>query len=345
MLVSYNMFVCILEFGWQRPDLDPTPHQAHMSDNDEVESLEASPVESLDGDSAAPGVKTDNGELPALDCKSKHEQKQAKYLQEAAKDQQKAARQERNTAREQQKAIREQQKAAREQQKAATEKLKAAAYKLKAEQRTIAADERAGPDCDSHPHIPEKCMATARQLFAALKARCAGMVMAVEIFAGCARLSGAMIEQSVSLFVPIDKNNGPWADISNPFVAAVLLFALEEGLFWYIHLGTECKMWSNARTRSSSACSLDVVSFTTAVLRGIKRCINRGHQVWFSIENPLSSKLFDLTCVKQLLDELSAIEVRYECCAWGATFQKASQLRTNFKPLAGLGKRCKDRWL
>ena len=148
------------------------------------------------------------------------------------------------------------------------------------------------------------------------------MVMAVEIFAGCARLSGAMIEQSVSLFVPIDKNNGPWADVSNPCVAAVLLFALEEGLFWYIHLGTECKMWSNARTRSSSACSLDVVSFTTAVLRGIKRCINRGHQVWFSIENPMSSKLFDVTCVKQLLDELSAIAVRYECCAWGATFQR-----------------------
>ena len=222
MLVSYNMCVCILEFGWQCPDLDRNPHQAHMSDNDEVESLEASPIESLDGDSAAPGAKTDNGELPALDCKSKREQKQAKYLQEAAKDQQKAARQERNPAREQLKAIREQQKAAREQQKAATEKMKAAAYKLKAEQRTIAADERAGPDFDSHPHIPEKCMATARQLFAALKARCAGMVMAVEIFAGCARLSGAMIEQSVSLFVPIDKNNGPWADISNPFVAAVL---------------------------------------------------------------------------------------------------------------------------
>ena len=71
MLVSYNMFVCIVEFGWQRPDLDRTPHQAHMSDNDEVESLEASPVESLAGDSAAPGAKTDNGELPALDCKSK----------------------------------------------------------------------------------------------------------------------------------------------------------------------------------------------------------------------------------------------------------------------------------
>ena len=113
MLVSYNMFVCILEFGWQRPDLDRTPHQAHMSDNDEVESLEASPVESLDGDSAAPSAKTDNGELPALDCKSKREQKQAKYLKEAAKDQQEAARQERNTAREQQKAIIEQQKAAR----------------------------------------------------------------------------------------------------------------------------------------------------------------------------------------------------------------------------------------
>ena len=120
MLVSYNMFVCIVEFGWQRPDLDRTPHQAHMSDNDEVESLEASPVESLDEDSAAPGAKTDNGELPALDCKSKREQKQAKSLQEAAKYQQKAARQERNTAREQLKAIREQQKAAREQQKAAT---------------------------------------------------------------------------------------------------------------------------------------------------------------------------------------------------------------------------------
>ena len=67
----------------------------------------------------------------------------------------------------------------------------------------------------------------------------AGMLFAIEIYAGCARLSGAMAEAGLNLFIPIDKEFGPWADTSNPAVASVILLAFDMGLIWYVHLATE----------------------------------------------------------------------------------------------------------
>ena len=167
------------------------------------------------------------------------------------------------------------------------------------------------------------------------------MLFAIEIYAGCARLSGAMAEAGLNLFIPIDKEFGPWADTSNPAVAAVILLAFDMGLIWYVHLATECKMWSGAR-HANSFCDSSIVWFTISVLQRVKQCQERGLKVWFSIENPYPSSLFDCSEMFELLAALGARIVRYECCAWGAVWQKASQLRTNLPALDGLSKRCKD---
>ncbi len=203
------------------------------------------------------------------------------------------------------------------------------------------ADAKVGP-APGGSEIPAEAFAKAEACFPPLPDELLGLVFALEIFAGCARLSGAMAEQGLALFCPVDKEFGPWGDISDPLVAATILLAIDKGLIWYVHLATECKLWSCARTSAKSQCSVDVVWFTAEVLRRVQKCRAQGMAIYFSIENPFPSGLFDVTMVLELLTELSAIRVRYECCAWGATYAKASQLMTNLHALQELSKRCKE---
>ena len=268
--------------------------------------------------------------------------KQAKNDQQVLKERLKAAKLENKLLMEQERNIQAKQSRGKlaQNQKQKDEK-QAQMEKEKQAQASAKADQVIGPAPGGSQISPE-LFTKARLMAPSFKAAgLAGMLFAIEIYAGCARLSGAMAEAGLNLFVPIDKEFGPWADTSNPAVASVILLAFDMGLIWYVHLATECKMWSGAR-HSNSWCDPSVVWFTVAVLQRVKQCQERGLKVWFSIENPYPSSLFDCSQVLELLAALGARIVRYECCAWGAVWQKASQLRTNLPALDGLSKRCKD---
>ena len=82
-----------------------------------------------------------------------------------------------------------------------------------------------------------------------------GQVFALEIYAGCCRWSGAVAEAGLNILVPIERSNGkhPWADTDNPWTRGVLLMLIELGLIWYVHLATECKSWSRARSTGKAS--------------------------------------------------------------------------------------------
>ena len=46
--------------------------------------------------------------------------------------------------------------------------------------------------------------------------------------------------------------------------------------------------------------------------------------------------------IAELLAKLKACRVLYDNCAWGATYRKCSELRTNCPPLCSLGRTCAD---
>jgi hypothetical protein len=149
--------------------------------------------------------------------------------------------------------------------------------------------------------------------------------------------------------VPIDYKKGerPWANTDDPGVQAVILTAIEQGLIWFVHLATECRMWSCARTTGTSPVPVGVVQFTAQVLEKVEgyntnRRASPWQPIFVSIENPFPSGLFDVTAIAKPAQSLGLELVRYECCAWGATYRKCSQLRTNMRALAALGQRCKD---
>ena len=190
-----------------------------------------------------------------------------------------------------------------------------------------------------------------------IRARCqriadkfCGQVFALEIYAGCCRWSGAVAAAGLNILVPIDRSNGEWADTDNPWLRGCLLMLIELGLIWYVHLATECKLWSKARSTGKAPVPVGPVFFTLQILRAVVRFnqssktseasrwqLNRIH---VSIENPWKSDLFSIGEMKDALTELDTIRVKYDCCPYGANYKKPSQLRTTMKALTKLNKLC-----
>ncbi len=162
-----------------------------------------------------------------------------------------------------------------------------------------------------------------------------GMRFVLEIYAGCMRLTGAAIEQNLNVVVPIEKANGPWSDVSRPEVQAAILSLLESKRVWYCHLATPCTRWSRARRTATSSLDWVVVAFTVSVL---KMCRQQG--IFVSLENPAGSGLFTFGPVHAELEALRCFSVRFDCCAWGANYKKATELWTNYQPLTQLARRC-----
>lgn len=190
---------------------------------------------------------------------------------------------------------------------------------------------------EPEPKLSEQVFDRARTIGQCILGATMGMLLVVEIFAGCCRFSGATAEAGLNICVPIDKDLGDWANVDNPVVQAVLLLLLQSGRVWYVHLATPCTPWSRARTTGKGAANMNVIWFTTKVLRSVVE-----NNLSFSMENPYGSGLFSFPPIAELLVELKAFTVRYDCCAWGATFQKPSEMRSNWAPLKELGRRCRE---
>ena len=183
---------------------------------------------------------------------------------------------------------------------------------------------------------------------AELAAKFRGQRLALEMFAGCMALSGAIAELGMGLFVPMDNLEGkhPWADIENPNIQQCVLAAIDAGLLWYMHFATPCKLWSLARTTGSSAVPIAVITFTVMALERVA-AFNHNASQWqrkpmiVSIENPDRSMLFSVPEIEAVMKKLGMRQVRYSCCAFGASYRKDSVIWTN-GPLDPLGRRCED---
>ena len=218
------------------------------------------------------------------------------------------------------------------------------------------ADAKAGKEKECFSDIPPSVWEDARKRGEQIARWMGGLCCVLEIYAGCARFSGAVAEQGMNLFVPMDTSKGrnPWADTDNVAVQAVVLVAIELGLIWYVHLAPECRLWSRARARGKAPLATGTLWFTAAVLDKIHAFNALGaaanpwqprriDMIYVSIENPWPSDLFSVKRIAVLVQKLGLQCIRYECCAWGATYMKPSQLKTNLRELTVLGeRRCKD---
>ena len=181
-----------------------------------------------------------------------------------------------------------------------------------------------------------------------LGAQFVGMTFMLELFAGCMRLTGACAEKGLRIVVPLDNALGerPWADVTDPRVSAIIMACIDNGLIWYIHMATECKMWSAARSTGSAVQDTKVVLFTESVLERIAG-FNRlarpwQHRIHVSLENPKGSLLYSLRRIRDAMEALQMFPIIFSCCAFGASYQKNTEVWTTIAGMKPLGRSCKD---
>eukprot|EP00435_Cladocopium_sp_Y103_P010201 s4329_g2.t1 len=167
--------------------------------------------------------------------------------------------------------------------------------------------------------------------------------MMMEIFSGSMNLSKACEKKKLFVLASIDIKQGSHFDLTNREVQEEVIRIIRSGLIHYVHFGTPCTVFSvarkgirnleRARYKERLGCEL---AFFTA--RAVEACIQHG--VAWSIENPLSSALWDLWPIQQLGLRSDTYMVEFPMCAYGAPFKKMTRLLTNLGELCSLNRGC-----
>eukprot|EP00959_Pyramimonas_sp_CCMP1952_P429159 8988091-Pyramimonas_sp.AAC.1 len=70
----------------------------------------------------------------------------------------------------------------------------------------------------------------------------------LELFAGCARFSGACQQKGLRIAPPFDIGTSRDYDITDPRVLRKILNWIKSGKIWLLWLGTPCTNWTSARS-------------------------------------------------------------------------------------------------
>ena len=165
----------------------------------------------------------------------------------------------------------------------------------------------------------------------------------LEIFSGSGRLSAAVRESGGLVAQQIDILNGSHHDLRRRASQLVVLSWLRSKRIKCVHLGTPCTVFSRARhnisnierSRERERTGVELGLFTAEV---IETC-NRYNIMW-SLENPRSSRLFELPFLAELLQSKDVFRVELDYCEYGEPFMKPTSIFTNFPELVKLGRRC-----
>ena len=161
----------------------------------------------------------------------------------------------------------------------------------------------------------------------------------LELFSGSSRLTSAISMKGLRVAVPFELTNGRCYDLSRRTVQNLIKEWICSGRIWYVHLGTPCTCFSIARSREASGKkykdAMRCVHFTAEIIR---LCVVHG--VYFSLENPKTSKMFQIGCIRKALRQADAEFVEYHCCRYGCPYKKPTILATNCLALVPLGKQC-----
>ena len=135
-----------------------------------------------------------------------------------------------------------------------------------------------------------------------------------------------------------DVQNGAQFDLHDPRVRRQVRRWIAQRRAWYVHLGAPCTDWSQAQTAKKSRrekwLSQKALQFTVTVLQWRRRF----NVVW-SIENPLSSKLWLQPSLVKEMAKHSTHHIVLDCCAYYAVYKKPTRISTNFVALSALNKR------
>ena len=165
----------------------------------------------------------------------------------------------------------------------------------------------------------------------------------LEIFFGGGRLSQSCRDAGVPVLEPLDLLNGPHCDLRRRATQRLVLQWIKSGLIRFVHLGTPCTIWSqarhkakdSARTRAKECVGVELALFSAEV---IHTCI--AHGVQYSIENPRFSKLFGFEPLAKAIASGRHFVVVFDMCMYGEPFRKCTRLVISCKELQQLSITC-----
>ena len=152
--------------------------------------------------------------------------------------------------------------------------------------------------------------------------------MFLEIFAGCARLSGAIHGSSLHVAPPIELTLGTWFDLSRVRVMAAVLSLIRSGRVWLTHLAPPCAAFSLApdekkrkRLLKSGMCT------ARCAMRILRVC--QEHNVAWTLENPRGSRIFHWGPLHRFMLRHECICVYVDYCMFGMHYMKPTLFVSN----------------
>ena len=163
----------------------------------------------------------------------------------------------------------------------------------------------------------------------------------IEIYAGCARLIGACLDQSLACGVAIELEDGKgkWHDLHDPRIFTVVRRWIVQRQAWCCHFGTPCTHWSTATpadAKEKHASSGRTAAARTFTL--LKLCTR--YNIRWSLENPQSSRLWSWPPPAAFLAKVGATRVLVHYCQYHCRYLKPTVIMTDMARLASLGALC-----
>ena len=123
----------------------------------------------------------------------------------------------------------------------------------------------------------------------------------------------------------------------------MVLSWIRAGRVAVVHLGTPCTVFSRARhfirnkarAAEKERVGVELALFSAEVIQTCER-----YSVKWSLENPRSSRLFEMVGLAKLLAQRHVSRVEVDYCMYGEKFQKPTSIFTNISELHQLSKRC-----
>lgn len=164
-----------------------------------------------------------------------------------------------------------------------------------------------------------------------------------ELFAGEGNLSKAMKQSGFRVAAPVDIQYGHGYDLTLQHVQQYVRDLILSGTIDYLHMGTPCTVFSRARrgirnfrkARAAEKIGCELAFFSAELAR---ICTLKG-VVW-SIENPQSSRLWELYPIQDLLSLPGVEVVDFPMCSYGQPYKKPTRIVTNCTALQRLHSVC-----
>ncbi|CAE8629437.1 unnamed protein product, partial [Polarella glacialis] len=165
----------------------------------------------------------------------------------------------------------------------------------------------------------------------------------LELFSGSGVLITAFKQAGCNVLPACEILNGVQFDLTRHSTQEALLRLLRTGRVWYVHMGTPCTVWSRARhgltnlarARAKETVGVELALFSVAVAR-----LASSLDIWWSIENPRSSRLWNFHPVSQLLQLPHTRWFHWDMCQYDSPNKKPTAIMTNCPSLAGLARAC-----